>query len=151
MTTIAYHNETNTVAIDGMTTAGDQIVSLESRKWIETELGVWFFCGATGDYQGFFEDFEPYKKSRVKFDCSCIYAKKGGSAFLRAIDEDGNYWEVELDCDRSIGSGSHYALAAMKCGKDAAGAVAIASTLDTHTGGLIRAFDVASGEFKSIW
>lgn len=136
MTTIAYNHKDKTIAWDGRSTTGDGVIITDSSsKHCEVGGVKFWISGSVAD-----------KKTLI--DC---YLGSGHKAFIEgngfALDDGelfvfgclrGGLWVEPVESNHALGSGSQFALSAMKLGKTAKQAVEHAATLDCYTGGEIK-------------
>lgn len=142
MTTIAYHHDSGEIAVDGRTTAGGIIVTDKSNKIIRRQDGALFFMtGATSDFADYCNEFSNGKKPSRAFDCGAM-AVFDGVVHLTGVDGDSGFFASPRGENCAIGSGSHFATAAMDFGKSAKQAVKYAATRDSSTGGKITVVKV---------
>jgi len=135
MTTIAYDGKT--IASDGRLTEGDTIIGEDYIKLKRLDDGA--VIGIAGN-PVFFNAFvrwqngEPDGVDPVKFKAtSFIVAAKDGAV----VYDNSTANHIAIKPPYALGSGSHYAIAAMKAGASATKAVQIAAELDVWTGGVI--------------
>jgi len=146
MTTIAYKD--GIIAYDSQQTAGDTITNNDAHKgvWIE---GVFFvFSGAVSDFPRFVETYFGRASGLKHVDCSALIFDNG-KLYRSGHDNESGIWKQEMDrtVPAAIGSGWHFAYAAMDCGLSAVDAVRAAAKRDAGTGGAVRYFDI---ETKNI-
>lgn len=140
MTTIAYHHKSKTIAWDGRSTTGDGVIMTDSAKKVHKKEGFTFWIsGSVADRD-------------LLIDCYL------GSGYKRHIEGNGfafdgirlfvfgclsgGLWVEEVEHDHSIGSGSNFALSAMRLGLGAKEAVEHAKTLDCYTGGEVHVMEL---------
>lgn len=137
MTTIAYHHESKTIAVDSRRTCGSVITSDKTNK-IQKVCGLVFvLCGTVSDKGLFIDMYVNGSESNVIPDITG-YVIDNGTAYLCHVNENGVMQKYELEHNDAIGSGEQFALSAMDFGKNAKEAVKYAMTRDTITGGKIR-------------
>ena len=148
MTTIAYDG--NIIAADGQVTDDDTITDTEVIKLYNfvTEGGADVVVAYTGALEG---------KTRFESWASCQAISDSQEDLWAELELEGLVFEalvVGKNClsfeegrhpslchgAQALGNGAKFALAAMKCGKNAIEAVEIASQLDIYTGGKITAY-----------
>lgn len=139
MTTIAYHKESNTVAWDSRGTVGSIIVSDESNKHYKFNDVSFWMCGAVCDYQMFFDAYFG-KEINLVPECDAI-VYDDGEFYIAGVSDEAVAWKQPISHNMAIGSGSQFALSAMKLGLGAREAVEHAKTLDVYTGGDVHEFD----------
>lgn len=148
MTTIAYDGRY--IAVDSRVSQDNRIVNDECDKFIIRTGWVFFLTGNLAIQKEF-------------IDCFCngsSYRKKGAIGAIGFNETDGlvydfNHGDDQFDLchlyhKEAIGSGMHYAIAAMDFGRSAVDAVKYASTRDMYTGGSIRCFDTRTGKFIKV-
>lgn len=148
MTTIVYDHKAKQIAVDGRTTAGSTIKTDSDQKWVSTEKGVWFIAGSTSDTDRFIEYMESDNPEppRFKMECSAILATRTG-VYVCGVTEEGEPWMCPTNFSDAMGSGEHFALAALDFGCSSREAVEYAATRDSSTGGRVTVFDVDKMEF----
>ena len=140
MTTIAFHKESNTVAVDSRcTTAGGMITSDSDIKHYKTEHGIFIMSGIVADIDDFILSY-PVAASLV-YECDGILIKDN-KAFYVCQTDTGEFLTQEMRHSKALGSGGQFALAAMDFGCDARGAVKYAMKRDANSGGRIKVFRV---------
>lgn len=145
MTTIAYHKDSHTIAVDSRTGAGLRITSDNATKYYTTKSGeLLVLAGSRTAARHVAKTFPDIEVPDYCEDCDV-----GGLLYDPREDEVYEInWEADkLDVDwvnenESIGSGSAYALAAMHMGASAAEAIKVAMEFDVGTGGTIHVFDL---------
>lgn len=144
MTTIAYHHESKTVAVDSRKTSkGGVISSDDSNKINVNDLGAWILCGAVCDIESFITlSKNQLFNNDVKLEVSGLRFDANGLFYV--FMSDGIFCEELIDHDFTMGSGQDFALSAMDHGKSAVEAVEYAMTRDIYTGGKVRAVDVST-------
>jgi len=150
MTTIVYDHKAKQIAVDSRSTNSGMIVSDEDIKWLQDESGcLWFLSGCLADTDLLLHSFKDGDRA---FDLPEIpdaiaMIMRNGDAFLRGVTDKGEAWTQKLSCNRSIGSGSSFAIAALDFGCSAKEAVEYAAKRDCYTGGKIHVYDIASAKF----
>ena len=140
MTTIAYNHGDKEIAVDGRSTNGSGVISLNNKdKSFKVGNRLFIMCGCVADAENFVQEYPG--PSALKYEC-CGIMIENGVAYLIEQESTGHYLTETLLCDESIGSGASFALAAMDFGKSAKEAVKYAMTRDVYTGGKIRVFKV---------
>lgn len=142
MTTIAYHHESKTVAVDSRKTSlGGVINSDQSNKVFVNDLGTWIICGAFSDIESFIllTKNQVFNKD-VHLDVSGLRFDSNGLFYV--FMSDGIFNEEAIDHDFALGSGREFALAALDFGNSAVEAVEYAMTRDIYTGGDINTVNV---------
>lgn len=143
MTTIACDGVT--IAADSQSTSGGEIISLTKQK-IVIEHGYVF--GLSGNY-AYFETLRAWYASGCDPEKAPKISGTGSSWYLAVFREDDfvaynneiPYADV-FPYPQSFGSGSQYALGAMKAGVDAVAAVRAAIELDTASGGSVQSISL---------
>jgi ATP-dependent protease HslVU (ClpYQ) peptidase subunit len=140
MTTIAYKD--GVIAYDSQVTRGDVITDDDYEKCIE-QKGVKFFCtGAVSDHQRL---VDVYFGAKPEGNIDATALVTDGEILMHiAVDDDTGLWKSPIRLDRvyAIGSGTHYAFAAMDMGGTAYQAIEAAKKRDTSTGGVIRTLTI---------
>lgn len=140
MTTIAYHHESKTIAVDSRATSGQGIIGSDSViKYHETKKGIFVMCGVVADISDFIDGYP--EQASLYYDC-CGYLIKDGKAYLVEQTQEGIYMTEKLEYNSALGSGSNWALASMDHGRLAKDAVKYAMTRDIYSGGKIRIIKV---------
>lgn len=142
MTTIAYHHESKTVAVDSRKTSlGGVINSDKTIKVFANDLGTWIICGAFSDIESFIvlTKNQVFDKE-VHLDVSGLRFNSDGLFYV--FMSDGIFNEEAIDHDFALGSGREFALAALDFGNSAVEAVEYAMTRDIYTGGNINTVNV---------
>lgn len=138
MTTIAYKD--GVIAYDSRITSDSLITDDDRDKRIERNGVSFFLSGPTCDYEKLISSyFGDAVKGTV--DASALVLDKGYLKIIGWNEKDG-CWACPVPSDRpyAIGSGSHFAWAAMDMGASAEQAVEAASRRDSSTGGKVRVY-----------
>lgn len=138
MTTIAYHHESKTIAVDGLILRGGMVMSDSYQKWRTRASSTFFFSGTVADIEPFINAATNNAKYEWDLDLSCLRVKDG-KIYECGIDENG-YWEIEAMYSVAIGSGCDLALAGFDMGLNATQAVELAAKRNAGTGGKIFSF-----------
>ena len=140
MTTIAYKDRV--IAYDSRTTAGDLISSDDTEKKHIVDGVTFFMCGATSDYNKFFDLYFEKSDQFKNIDVSALVINYG-ELFLVAIDDETGMWKqpMRLDNPCALGSGNTFALTAMDLGLSAFDAVKQAIKRDCKSGGIVRLYE----------
>lgn len=147
MTTIAYHHNSKTLAIDSRRTGDNHIVTDCDNKWEQLEDGsVMFLCGQVVSHEKLIEAYYGKVFPEDEIIHSNAYLVFGGNIYRTGVEE-GKFWKELVYFDSAMGSGWEFALAAMDFGEDAEGAVKYAAKRDYHTGGKVHVYNVKAGEF----
>ncbi len=142
MTTIAYHHESKTVAVDSRKSSGGGVINSDkANKVFVNDLGTWVICGAFSDIESFIAltKNEVFNKD-IHLDVSGLRFNTDGLFYV--FMSDGIFNEELIDHDFALGSGREFALAALDFGKSAVGTVEYAMTRDIYTGGKINTVNV---------
>lgn len=144
MTTIVYKD--GVIAYDSRATSGEMISSDSIEKKRVVNNVVFFFAGSLKDFDSLVEAyFNTEPPVEIENDGTGAIVVDNKKVFLISLDPDsGGYWKqpLELFTKYALGSGSHYAQAAMVMGADAKKAVEVASKLDIRTGGKIKTYKI---------
>jgi len=135
MTTLAYKD--GIVAYDGLSTAGDMIVSHNHDKKVVINSIVFVYAGTVCEKDSL---ISAYLMGEKEVDAKVeMFVINSGEISVVSTDE-GKIWEDKLELTEcyALGSGREYAMAAMDAGLSAKEAVKIASKRDLFTGGKIR-------------
>lgn len=148
MTTIAYHHESQKIAVDGRCCAGDTILTDTEEKWCYDGADLWFFCGSTCDQDWFIDVHKSGKPIEGDFypDCGALLVRDG-KVYAAGINNDGCPFLCVNEFNRAIGSGEQWAVAAMDHGKTACDAVNYASKKDVYTGSCVAVYDIETARF----
>jgi hypothetical protein len=148
ITTVA--SDGRSVASDSQRVSGSERVDLATRK-IQYRGGHVF--AFTGDF-GFFDPaIDWYLKQPLDIEKAPKASKDGGWSLL-VLDpnhimrySDSLPYGEPFPYPQAFGSGSSYALTALRLGKTPAEAVAVAASFDVWTAGPIQVFDLV----KKVW
>lgn len=143
MTTIVYDHENQQIAVDSRVTAGTDIVTDACFKEELRNGDTWFCAGSTADSKMMMDCFYSEEKASRDIDGTGAIMVNNGNVHLVGI-ENGLFWHHTIYCNRSIGSGGHFAIAALDHGKTAMEAVEYACTRDSGSGGKVRVFDISA-------
>lgn len=145
MTTIVYDGKT--VASDSKVVTGSMIMPGDYQK---IHVSGNFIVGAAGCYQWLTKALKWVETISTASDPTCLGVDSddddAGGELLIVSCKTGEAWVISSDQPIqfltnppvAIGSGSCYAMGALFAGASAAEAIAIASKLDTNTGGTIN-------------
>ena len=148
MTTIAYSHKARQIAVDGRITSDSLIESDRYEKWRLVGDEVWFFSGTVSDIERFIAYHKGELIGAPDFQVCCsAFSVKDGACFQLGLTAAGEPWKFSVSYDHAIGSGRDFAITAMDLGMSAKNSVALASTRDTGTGGVISVFDLATMSF----
>lgn len=145
MTTIAYHHDSRTIAVDGRMSSGSSIVSDNYKKWYKNGDLLYFMAGDSSEIPLFIAEFNWGEESKANYGCRGFLVENGEA--FEVEQNAGIFTKVKLFCNDAVGSGGCYAISAMDFGKDAKGAVEYAATRDLYTGGSPFVYDIAKAEF----
>lgn len=132
MTTMAYHHESRTVAVDSRCTSGGLINTDNAKKVHQVDATTFVLAGRLSDIGVFVKEYP-----NVRSDISCSGFCIEGSDISAIVFSKGKLDKVELDFNEADGSGCDFALAAMDYGATAKEAVNYAKTRDAFTGGKV--------------
>lgn len=150
MTTIAYKD--GTMSFDGKMTLGDTVIKLDTEKafWVNNHLvGICGRARAISTFVTWLQRMTDYHIVRqevgdlVDLIPPALEDDEGYTALVvtpskQVLMYEGNTpIDMGNDVPMAVGSGSVYALAAMKAGASAEEAVKIACELDVYSGGVI--------------
>lgn len=150
MTTIAYRD--GIMAAEGKMTLGDMVIKLDTEKvfWVNNHLvGVCGRARAINTFVTWLQKMTDYHivnqevGELVDLVPPALEDDEGYSALVvtpsrQVLMYEGNTpIDMGLDVPMSVGSGSYFALAAMKAGNSAEEAVKVACELDVYSGGEI--------------
>ena len=140
MTTIAYKD--GVIAYDSRVTDGGYITDDNFNKRFDVDGVSFFLTGCITDYASLIDAYFGGKPRR-HIDCKA-FVYDNGEVFECGVSGASGLWKyrMRLDNPAAIGSGAQFALAAMFLGEPASDAVALASKLDSATGGCIRIFSI---------
>ncbi|MFT6347082.1 MAG: hypothetical protein ACJAYB_000063 [Psychromonas sp.] len=144
MTTIVYDKEAGQIAFDGQLTNGDVIVRLDSQKMVRAGDDLLFLCGNLDAEQEFIHAFTTgglCESTQVG-----AFFVRNHEAFACGVGEDFKLFTYSLESSWAIGTGQHFALAALDFGQSARDAVQYAVERDIYTGGKVSVYDIEKGE-----
>lgn len=136
MTTIAYKHETKTIAWDSRSTSDSVIMCDTDEKMCEVDGVKFWLCGSIAD-EDLLIGMYFGEKSEVIPEANAL-AYDGGHVYMVGVNEDAIMWKQRMTYSTALGSGSKFALSAMRLGLDAKEAVEHAKTLDCYTGGEVN-------------
>lgn len=150
MTTIAYRD--GVLAVDSMCSNNGWKNFLPTKKIIHKCGRLFVICGEIASSIKAIDDIITTENS----SSGMIFDLGDHSTILELttigsikIYEDKHYFSIERESDFiSLGSGSPAAMGAMYAGASSYEAIAIASQLDTCTGGVIRCIRVEGNDFR---
>ena len=140
MTTIAYNHKDKEIACDSRMVSNNYIESDRYDKTIKIGDRLFFMAGSVCDQLAFCTDFDLNCKADREYDCSGFMIFEGKA--YDVYDYKGRFASCEITDNSAIGSGAHYAMAAIDHGKCAKDAVEYVKTRDPGTGGEVRVFKV---------
>lgn len=139
MTTICYHHESKTIAVDSRITKGEVICSDKYNKIRERNGVVFVLAGSASDIDLVVETYP----NQLTFKPSLSgYLIEDGKCYYLVYTEDGQPSTLETIWNDSAGSGQDFAMAAMDFGATAKEAVKYAAKRDIYTGGSIKSFKI---------
>jgi hypothetical protein len=136
MTTIAYHHETRTIASDGRISNDGLIISDSTNKMTEVDGVKFWMCGYTCDEELFIKMYLGGSSQLIPGVSAIVY--DNGKLFLVGVTDQCVMFKTPITTNRAIGSGSSFAMSAMKLGLNATEAVDHAKSLDIYTGGYVH-------------
>lgn len=135
MTTIAYHHESKTIAVDSRTSSGCLINTDKAQK-IQKKDGVTFvLAGSNCDISEF---IDRYSSGTIDIDLDCSGFIIENSNVYHVMIKDKKLKKSPLEYNDAEGSGYAFAISAMDFGKSAMEAVEYAKTRDNRTGGEVK-------------
>jgi hypothetical protein len=142
MTTVVYDHKSKILAVDQRVLLETVILTDESvDKFVETQDGIWFFCGKLADYNKLVQIFNG-EQVESSIECAALYFdKKTKEVYHRTSDKNQPYG-CKLACSVTLGSGEHFALAALDHGKNAIEAIKYTATRDICTGSNVLAYSI---------
>lgn len=136
MTTILYDHDNNVIAYDSRLTRGSRIASDQHNKLKRNGDLVFIMAGDEADI---IECVKTYPGSASREIDPIGFVIKEGVVY--GLNYEGaEPIEVECTFSESFGSGGHYAIAALDCGKSAEEAVEVAIKRDNGSGGIVRKY-----------
>lgn len=148
MTTIAYDGRY--IAVDSRLTEDNRICHDDFNKVVESNDYYFFMAGNLALYTHFTNCFIDGTLFEKKGSVQAVGYRKKDKKVFDIRSNEGQIDMCEINYKEALGSGMHYAIAAMDLGSSAVQAVKIASKRDTYTGGKIRCFDTHSGKFIKV-
>lgn len=142
MTTIAYHQESKTVAWDSRSSKNNIIATDKSQKMKEVNGVIFWLSGPLSDFQKFIDIYFGAACDEFQPECNALILDKN-ALYFSGVTEKGELWKEPVDIDYAVGSGSNFALAAMDLGKSATEAVEYAKTRDSNTGGSVHSYKIS--------
>lgn len=139
MTTIAYKD--GIIAYDSRVTENGNIVDDNYSKMRVCDGVMFFLCGNLDHVDKFVEHYMNSDK-HDDLDVDAFIVQEGELLSTTFIDDHIETLQMRRDHCYSIGSGSHYALGAMDCGKSAREAIKVAMKRDAYTGGKINTYRI---------
>jgi len=142
MTTIAYHHEHKTIAVDSRITADDKICTDTFNKRIDRDSHTFVMCGETAHYDLLVESWFGEYTEEGDLNCESMVVDWSTGMAYEMDYRDGAIYKNELTYTTALGSGQDYALAAMDFGCSAEDAVYYASQRDCKTGGSVQTINI---------
>lgn len=136
--------------VDSRCSQDNRVVSDECEKFIVRPGWVFFMCGNLAIQKEFVDCFISGMEFRKKGAIGAIGFKESDGLVYDFSHSEGQFDLCHLFHKDGMGSGMHYAIAAMDFGKSAVDAVKYAATRDMYTGGIIRCFDTHTGKFIKV-
>ena len=137
MTTVAYHNESKTIAVDSRETARDLISTDKANKFDKVNGEYYVSVGDVEDCNLLIDIIINNTQCNRDLNANVMFTKSGKVYNSNYYADDGlRTWEIKRNY--TMGSGEAYALAAMDFECGAKDAVKYAMTRDIYTGGRVR-------------
>lgn len=140
MTTIAYHHESKTIAWDSRSTSDGVIMCDTDEKMREVNAVKFWLCGSIAD-EDLLIDMYFGEKSELIPEANALVCD-GDNVYMIGVNEDAIMWKQRMTYSAALGSGSRFALSAMRLGLSAKEAVEHAKTLDCYTGGEVHVMEL---------
>lgn len=144
MTTIVYHHASKSLGVDSRISTVYDIVTDKANKWFVAGDDMIFAAGNCGDIHKLEWQWESGQFSDLECDFFLIREKK---CFYGYVEKGGLQLDP-LSYDFAIGSGGHWAMAALDFGCTLTEAINYTKTRDKGTGGEIHIFDVMEVRFS---
>lgn len=141
MTTIAYHHDSKTIAVDSRMTMRGVISSDNHNKIIQKDNATFVLCGSTCDFDEFMA-LQKGEKHKGELDLDASGIKIINSIPFYVFMHDNVMCEEKIVCNLTLGSGAKFATAAMDFGKSAREAVEYAITRDIYSGGEVKEIEL---------
>lgn len=141
MTTIAYKK--GVIAIDSRITS-DGVIRYDDYEKFRVIDGYYFFlCGKTSDWDILLESCLEGRKSSRDLEAATLYWD-GSRFYFGSYDRRSGFWKelIPRNSHFATGSGAPHALTAMDLCQSAGESIKAACLRDTHTGGILRTFDI---------
>ncbi len=145
MTTIVYDHKNKQIACDSRTTNGYMITNDKAVKWLDKDSIKWFLSGRRGENLTFVTNFKELDAANEALDNFGFFIDDK-VVYLANISE-GYFRSCDMVCNKGIGSGGDFAMAALDFGKTAKEAVEYAITKDYCSGGKVHVYDIEKGKF----
>ena len=145
MTTIAYHHDSKTIAVDSRMTMRGIVSSDNIEKIRYSEEFTFILCGSVCDFDEFMALNKGGKhKGELELDVSGIRVDNSVPCpdCFYVFMHDNVMCEEKIACNLTLGSGSKFATAAMDFGKSAKEAVEYAITRDIYSGGEVNEIEL---------
>lgn len=139
MTTICYHHESKTIAVDSRITKGEVICSDNYTKIRKNNGVVFVLAGSASDLDLVVESYPNQLTYKPQVSG---YIVEDGKCYYTVYTDDGHPTTLETTWNDSAGSGQDFAMAAMDFGATAKEAVKYATSRDIYSGGLIKTFKI---------
>ena len=144
MTSIVYHHESKTLAVDGRMCC-DGVIELDNYNKIHTNsAGVWVMAGDVSDIEEFVNLKDNESMSGDSANVSG-YLVNNGQMFYVCLGDDLKRRMYKNEHNSADGSGRKFALSAMDFGCGAVDAIKYAAKKDIFTGGEIQVVDITTG------
>jgi len=140
MTTIAFSNERQEVAVDSRATAGTLIATDKCNKVHKRDGLIFIAAGTVSDLELLVESYPFGYEGMTELDATAFVIDEG--KVYQCTLHDEKYNVTPIDFDMCLGSGGDFALAAMDFGATPKEAVKYAMTRDCATGGKIKVIKV---------
>lgn len=140
MTTIVYNHKEKVICCDSRATKGGVIADDNANKIRKRDGLIFVAAGLVSDIDILVATY-PIGFTGMDTLEACMFVVDDGKVWEAVVCE-GVYSVVELDFNSTLGSGAHFALAAMDFGCTAKQSVKYAMTRDCATGGKIRTVKV---------
>lgn len=150
MTTLVYSRKEHVIAVDSRCTMNGGVASNDSKKWIQKEDRLYFFCGDVADAEVLAELVDQgidLLGEGETLDATVIYASNEPIVYY-ADGETIKHYSLHYDDFSAYGSGAFFALSALDFGKTAKQAVEYAMTRDIYSGGKVVQYDLTKQRFR---
>lgn len=140
MTTIAYHHESRTIAVDSRESEGGLICSDNVDKWVNIDGVRWFTCGSISAIGDAVDQLTNGAIESSSGEFAMMALTSDGGIVVISDNGNGGVLKEQTKYSYALGSGRAFALAAMDMGMDAEQAVKYAMTRDCFTGGKVNVY-----------